>query len=82
MDKEREPVEEDAQGDQIDKTGVREAPSWQELMKFMTEQNRQTNESLNKINEKFDKIDENFRKQEEKFDKTNEENKETSKQMN
>ena len=39
MDKEKGVMEEDAQGDQIDKTGAREIPNWQELMNFMAEQN-------------------------------------------
>ena len=44
-DKEKGVMEEEAQGDQIDKAGAREIPSWQEMMNFMAEQfNKQKEE--------------------------------------
>ena len=91
MDQEKEVNEEDAQGDQPDKSNKKEDMSMQELLRIIMESNKQINEenkeNFRKQEEKFDKINEEnkenlreqFRKQEEKFDKTNEENKENSK---
>ena len=81
LDTEREIVEEDAQGDQPDKSTQKEDISMQELLRIIMESNKQINkENLRKQNEtlskKFDKIDENSRKQNEtlseKFDKIDE----------